>query len=264
MGFRLTGSADFYGQRAFGPCASVNFVAAHDGMTVADLIAYHSKRNYANGDANGDGHGNDLNQFIGPDGPTSDSEVEAARLQRARNLMGTVIVSRGIPMLLGGDELGRTQRGNNNAYCQDNETSWIDWSLREINADLLNFVREWLRLRGEQPALRIERFPDDSIDEPDPWLWFSESGSMLRDSDWNNAKRRAFGVCMDAAGENNLNWLLLLFNAGGKDINFAIPNWIAGTGLSAELLCSTVETERNPLTAPASSLSVVKLTVSQS
>jgi isoamylase len=264
MGFRLTGSADFYGQRAIGPCASVNFIAAHDGMTTADLIAYHSKRNYANGDANSDGHGNDVNQFIGPDGPVSDPELEAARLQRARNLIGTVIVSRGVPMLLGGDEFGRTQRGNNNAYCQDNETSWIDWSLREVNADLRQFVREWLRLRREQPALRIERFPDDSIDEADPWLWFSESGAVLRDFDWNNAKRRAFGVCMDAAGEDNVYWLLLLFNAGGKDINFAIPSWIAATDLSAELLCSTVETERNPLIAPASSLSVVKLTVNQS
>jgi isoamylase len=264
LGFRLTGSADFYDRRALGPCASVNFIAAHDGMTTADYIAFRAKRNYGNGDLNRDGHGHDVNQFIGPDGPTRDSEIVAARSLRARNLLGTLLVSRGVPMLLGGDEFGRTQGGNNNAYCQDNETSWIDWSLRDSNRSLCEFVADWLALRRQEPALRIEQFPDDAIDEADPWVWFAESGAVLRQSDWHDPVRRAFGVCMDASGVDSDAWLVLLFNAGGDFVTFAIPEGIKVTNPAASLIRSTAVDPHDPLTVPPSSLSVVRLTSAQS
>ena len=134
-------------------------------MTTFDLTAYQQKRNYANGDNNEDGHDNDISQFIGPDGLTKEAQVVADRFQRVRNLIGTLLVSRGVPMILGGDEFGRTQHGNNNAYCQDNPISWLDWTLRESNADLVKFVTDWIALRKSEPALRIARFPDDAIDE---------------------------------------------------------------------------------------------------
>jgi isoamylase len=201
MGFRLTGSADFYGARGFGPCASINFVAAHDGMTTWDLTAYQVKRNYANGDNNGDGHDNDVNQYLGPDGPTTEPEIIGVRMQRVRNLLATLLVSRGVPMILGGDEFGRTQQGNNNAYCQDNPISWIDWTLRDDNADLVDFVRDLIALRKSEPALRIARFPDDAVEEEDPWIWFDEDGKLLTEDEWNNHKRRSFGIFLD--GEEN-------------------------------------------------------------
>ena len=259
LGFRLTGSADFYGARSFGPCASVNFVAAHDGMTTADLIAYQTKRNYANGDNNEDGHDNDVNQFIGPHGPTSEAEVVSARHQRARNLLGTLLVSRGVPMILGGDEFGRSQGGNNNAYCQDNPVSWFDWNLAKTNQSLTAFVKQWIALRKAEPALRIARFPDDSVEEADPWVWFVESGNLMEADEWNNPERRSFGIYLDAENGHGQSRLVLLFNAGGDEVRFSLPESIGGRNAVTEIVQTTVEGERYPLVAPPSSLSVIRL-----
>jgi isoamylase len=224
LGFRLTGSADFYGPRAFGPCASINFVAAHDGMTTADLITYQAKRNYANGDNNEDGHDNDVNQYIGPDGLVrGDPDVIRLRRQRARNLLGTLLVSRGVPMILGGDEFNRTQYGNNNAYCQDGPISWLDWTLRRENAEMVTFVKDLIALRKAESSLRIERFPDDSIDEPDPWVWFVESGALMTEEDWSDPERRAFGICLHGVSCSDPCRLVLLFNAGGDQLCFSLP-----------------------------------------
>jgi glycogen operon protein len=258
LGFRLTGSADFYGARSFGPCASINFIAAHDGMTTFDLTAYQEKRNYANGDNNEDGHDNDVNQYIGPDGRTREPEAVAARFQRVRNLLGTLLVSRGVPMILGGDEFGRTQHGNNNAYCQDNPISWLDWTLREKNADLVSFVTELIALRKSEPALRIARFPDDAFDEVDPWVWFDEAGNMMTEAEWNNPERRSFGIFLDGEANGSAGPLVLLFNAGGDELTFAIPEEINVDSGSVELVLTTVEGERDPLVAPPSSLSVIR------
>jgi glycogen operon protein len=259
LGFRLTGSADFYGARGFGPCASVNFVAAHDGMTTWDLSAYQAKRNYANGDNNQDGHDDDINQFIGPDGPSDDPDIVAARTQRARNLLATLLVSRGVPMILGGDEFGRTQHGNNNAYCQDNSTSWLDWTLRDQNASLVSFVHDLVALRKSEPALRIARFPDDAIEETDPWVWFDERGNLMTEEEWNNPDRRSFGIYLDGEENGAQSPLVLLFNAGGAEQNFALPEEIAVANGSVELVLSTVEGERDPLVAPPGSLSAIRL-----
>jgi len=259
MGFRLTGSADFHGARGFGPCASINFVAAHDGMTIWDLTAYQDKRNYANGDNNQDGHDNDVNQYLGPDGPTSEPDVVAARMQRVRALLGTLLVSRGVPMILGGDEFGRTQLGNNNAYCQDNPISWIDWTLREENAGLVAFVRDLIALRKSEPALRIARFPDDAVEEEDPWIWFDEAGNLMTEDEWNNPKRRSFGIFLDGEGNGAQSPLVLLFNAGGDELTFVLPKEIDAVDGSIELVLTTIEGERNPLVAPPGSLSAIRL-----
>jgi glycogen operon protein len=259
MGFRLTGSADFYGARGFGPCASINFVAAHDGMTIWDLTAYQDKRNYANGDNNQDGHDNDVNQYLGPDGPTSEPDVVAARMQRVRALLATLLVSRGVPMILGGDEFGRTQLGNNNAYCQDNPISWIDWTLREENAGLVAFVRDLIALRKSEPALRIARFPDDAVEEEDPWIWFDEAGNLMTEDEWNNPKRRSFGIFLDGEGNGAQSPLVLLFNAGGDELTFVLPKEIDAVDGSIELVLTTIEGERNPLVAPPGSLSAIRL-----
>jgi len=259
MGFRLTGSADFYGARGFGPCASVNFIAAHDGMTTSDLTAYQNKRNYANGDNNDDGHDFDVNQYLGPDGPVNDPDVNAARLQRVRNLLATLLVSRGVPMILGGDEFARTQQGNNNAYCQDNPISWIDWKLREDNADLVKFVRDLIALRKSEPALRIARFPDDAVEEEDPWVWFDEGGKLMTEDEWKNPKRRSFAIFLDGDENGAQSPLVLLFNAGGDELSFVLPKEIDAVDGSADLVLTTAEGERDPLVVPPGSMSAVRL-----
>ena len=260
LGFRMTGSADLYEEHPFGPLASVNFIAAHDGMTTADFIAYQGKRNYANGDNNDDGHGHDISQFIGPDGPTSDAVITALREQRARNLLATLFLSRGVPMLLGGDEFGRSQQGSNNAYCQDNDLSWIEWTLATKNGSLLDFVKRVSELRRSEPSLRLARFPDAAHDEDDPWVWFAESGETLTEDQWQDAERRIFGVYVAGGLPGAHDWLVMLYNAGGDEISFDLPEAICSGTESVELLLHTAEEEPEPFTAPASSIAVFRVT----
>ena len=137
---RLAGSPDLYRGSARAPWHSINFVTSHDGFTLADLVSYNDKHNWENGEGNVDGHDDNLSWNCGAEGPSTDPEVLALRRRQQRNFLALLLVSQGVPMLLGGDELGRTQRGNNNAYCQDNETSWVDWTLLEKNAELARFV----------------------------------------------------------------------------------------------------------------------------
>jgi glycogen operon protein len=260
LGFRMTGSADLYDTHPFGPLASINFVAAHDGMTTADFIAYQAKRNYDNGDNNEDGHGHDINQFIGPDGPTSDATVITKREQRARNLLATLFLSRGVPMLLGGDELGRTQQGNNNAYCQDNPISWIDWSLMDRGASLFEFACQVSALRRSEPSLRLPSFPDVAHDEDDPWVWFVESGEAMTEDDWQDPERRAFGVYVAGGAPGAHDWLVMLYNASGDAIDFALPGTITAATESVDLLLYTANESPEPFTAPASSIAVFRVT----
>ena len=141
LAYRITGSSDLYASNGRRPYASINFVTAHDGFTLEDLVSYNEKHNEANGEDNRDGDPNNRSWNCGVEGPTDDPDVFALRAQQKRNLLATLFLSQGVPMLLAGDELGRTQRGNNNAYCQDNELSWIDWSLRDKNEALITFVQ---------------------------------------------------------------------------------------------------------------------------
>ena len=260
LGFRMTGSADLFDSHPFGPLASVNFIAAHDGMTLADFIAYQGKRNYANGDNNDDGHGHDINQFIGPDGPTSDAAVIAEREQRARNLLATLFLSRGVPMLLGGDELGRTQQGNNNAYCQDNALSWIDWSLSDRNESLFEFVCKVSELRRSELSLRLPRFPDVEHEEEDPWVWFFETGEPMSEDQWQDEDRRSFGIYVAGGAPDANDWLVMLYNAGGDRVEFRLPAEITESTESVELLLTTANEAPEPFAAPASSIAVFRVT----
>ena len=156
LAFRLTGSSDLYEATGRRPWASINFVTAHDGFTLADLVSYDHKHNEANGEGNKDGTDDNRSWNCGAEGPTDDPEILALRARQARNFLATLALSLGVPMLLGGDELGRTQQGNNNAYCQDNEISWYDWE--NVDADLLAWTRAVVNLRRDHPVFRRRRF----------------------------------------------------------------------------------------------------------
>ena len=148
LGFRLTGSSDLYGHNGRLPYASINFVTAHDGFTLHDLVSYNEKHNEANGEENRDGHNENLSWNCGAEGETDDMQLLALRERQKRNFLATLLLSQGVPMLLAGDEIGRTQKGNNNAYCQDNEISWIDWKLDRPRRELLEFTSHLIRLRA--------------------------------------------------------------------------------------------------------------------
>src|SRR6478609_1214761 len=182
---RLAGSQDLFGTRDRGPIASVNFVAAHDGFTARDLTMYDVKHNDANLKGNRDGTDNNLSWNHGVEGPTDDADVQEARLRSIRNLLGTLLTSTGVPMLNAGDEFGRSQDGNNNAFCQDNETSWFDWDLAPWQQDLLETTRHLVRLRATLPVLRQRAFPSGrQIDDDGSTdiAWFTASGQPMTDA----------------------------------------------------------------------------------
>src|SRR5207249_10259981 len=158
LGARLTGSSDLYQEAGRFPHASINFVTAHDGFTLRDLVSYNDKHNQANGEGNRDGWDENFSWNCGVEGETTDKQVLALRIRQAKNFVATLMLSQGIPMLTAGDEFLRTQRGNNNAWCQDNETSWVDWSRAEANKDFVRFVREMIRFRQRHPDLRRQTF----------------------------------------------------------------------------------------------------------
>jgi isoamylase len=164
-----------------------------------------------------------------------------------------------VPMLLGGDELGRSQQGNNNAYCQDNPISWIDWSLKESNGSLVEFVCKVSALRRSEPSLRLPSFPDAAHEEDDPWVWFVESGEAMTEDDWQDPERRAFGVYVAGGVPGALDWLVMLYNAGGDAIDFALPEAITAATESVELLLATASESPEPFVAPASSIAVFRV-----
>jgi glycogen operon protein len=184
---RLAGSSDLYAEHGRQPCHSINFVTSHDGFTLSDLVSYREKHNEANGEGNRDGDNNNFSDNNGVEGPSADPGIEATRSRQIRNLLATLLLSQGVPMLLAGDECRRTQRGNNNAWCQDNDVSWIDWSLVDSNASLVRFVRELIRFRLGNPTLRRRSFlvggPTESGALPDV-AWFGPDGQPI---DWQMA-----------------------------------------------------------------------------
>ncbi|MGK5111987.1 glycogen debranching protein GlgX [Geodermatophilus sp. CPCC 205506] len=236
LAYRLSGSSDLFQAGRRRPTASVNFVTAHDGFTLHDLVSYGRKHNQDN--PADDGTDDNRSENHGVEGPTDDPGVLAVRARQARNRLATLVLSQGVPMLLGGDEIGRTQRGNNNAYCQDNEISWFDWAAAD--EDLLAFTRRLLALRREHPALRRRRFFQGRpvLDSDDADLaWFRPDGSPMRDQDWATPWSRAlaFSLAGDGIsepgprGERVLDDdLLILLNAGAEPVEFTLP----GTGTS--------------------------------
>ncbi len=202
LAYRLTGSSDLYRSDGRRPFASVNFVTAHDGFTLADLVTYEHKLNEANGEDNRDGESHNRNWNCGVEGPTDDAEVCALRARQVRNHLATLLLSTGVPMLTAGDELGRTQGGNNNAYCQDNEISWLDWA--DVDEDLRVFVGRLLRLRRQSPVLRQEAFFEghevaDTGGTRD-LAWFAPGGAQLDTGDWFDNDLQTIGMYLDGRG----------------------------------------------------------------
>ncbi len=231
---RLAGSSDLYASSGRRPVASINFVTAHDGFTLTDLVSYDHKHNEANGEGNRDGTDDNRSWNCGAEGPVEDPGIVRLRRRQRRNLLTTLFVSQGVPMLLAGDEFGRTQHGNNNAYCQDNEISWVDWSLIRQEGDLLDFVRRLAALRRAHPVFRRRRFfqgrtvGDGSRDV----IWLTPSGTEMTDGDWHTgyAKSLAVYVNGDAISEPGPRGerisdetFLLLINAHHENLTFALP-----------------------------------------
>jgi isoamylase len=232
LGSRLTGSSDLYAHNGRRPYASINFVTAHDGFTLADLVAYNEKHNEANQEGGRDGESHNRSWNHGVEGPTDDPEILAARRRSQRNFLATLFLSQGVPMLLGGDEIGRTQGGNNNAYCQDNEVSWFDWE----NADLglLELTRRMIAFQREHPVFRRRRwFLGRSIHgEIQDLGWFTPEGAEMTEEDWRSGLVRSLGVylngdamaSLDERGERiRDDSFFLLLNASHDPVELVIP-----------------------------------------
>ncbi len=234
MGYRLTGSSDLYQGDGRAPYASINFVTAHDGFTLADLVSYEKKRNEVNGDNNRDGSDDNRSWNCGVEGDTDDPAILALRRRQQRNFLATLMLSQGVPMLLGGDELGRTQRGNNNAYCHDSELSWLDWDLDESDQQLLDFTMGLIALRRSHPVLRRRRFfqgrPIYGSDLADVH-WFGPDGAEMTASLWNAERVGCLGMFLngDEIGEPGPRGepirddsFLVLVNSG-DEVRFRLP-----------------------------------------
>jgi glycogen operon protein len=209
LAYRLSGSSDLYAEDGRRPYASINFVTAHDGFTLRDLVSYDRKHNEVNGEDNRDGTNDNRSWNHGVEGETSDSAVVELRQRQLRNLLTTLLLSTGVPMLVAGDEMGRTQRGNNNAYCLDDETTWLDWSLREEYGDLLDFARRLLQLRHKHPVFRQRRFFEGRPvvhDGRKDLAWFHPSGAEMTDDTWHDESLRTLGVYLAGDGIRSRDW----------------------------------------------------------
>jgi glycogen operon protein len=241
---RFGGSADLYETDGRRPFASINFITAHDGFTLRDLVSYNEKHNEANGEDNNDGTTDNRSWNCGAEGPTDDPAVNELRARQQRNFLTTLMLSQGVPMLLGGDELGRTQDGNNNAWCQDNEISWIDWATAD--AELLEFAREVIALRKQHPVFRRTKFFEGKGEQlPDVW-WMRPDGRRMTRRDWQNTESRAIGVFLNGeelkaetrhGEEVRDDSFLMLFNAHFEDITFRLPARRFGTRWE-QVLCT--------------------------
>ncbi|MET0741950.1 MAG: glycogen debranching protein GlgX [Microvirga sp.] len=237
---RLTASADLFNKRGRKPWASVNFITAHDGFTLNDLVSYEDKHNQANGEDNRDGHSDNLSRNYGVEGPTEDAAIRALRFRQMRNMLATLFLSRGTPMLLAGDEFARTQGGNNNAYCQDNEISWVDWEgIGEDQKNLAKFTRKVIALRNALPMLRRGRFLTASYDEElgvKDVSWLTPAGDEMTPEHWDNLSARCLGILLDGrAQESGIRrlgtdaTLLLVMNAYHDVVEFTLPKAVGGS-----------------------------------
>jgi len=248
---RFGGSADLYESDGRRPFASVNFITAHDGFTLRDLVSYNQKHNDANGEANRDGTDDNRSWNCGVEGPTDDPDVLALRARQQRNFLATLLLSQGVPMLLGGDEIGRTQGGNNNAWCQDNEISWVDWDAADH--DLLAFTRRLIELRRGHPVFRRRRFFQGRGEHlPDVW-WMRADGRRMTRRDWDGTESRAIGVFLNGdeldaearrGEELRDDSFLILFNGHFEEITFRLPARRFGTRWHLELATGRCEGDR--------------------
>jgi glycogen operon protein len=236
LGFRVTGSSDLYEASGRKPSASINFITAHDGFTLNDLVSYNEKHNRANGEDNKDGSNDEHSWNCGEEGPSGDAAVNLIRHRQRRNLLATLLLSQGTPMLLGGDEFGRTQQGNNNAYCQDNELSWFDWDWTPEQRELVEFTRKVLALRRQHPALHRSKFfqgrPIQNSDLSD-LAWFRHDGQPMSEQDWSHGETRNLCMFLAGRGIDDVDEhgrplvdddLLLCINSSHLDLPLVMPN----------------------------------------
>jgi glycogen operon protein len=233
---RLTGSSDLYESDGRRPVASINFITAHDGFTLRDLVSYEHKHNEANREDNQDGESHNRSFNCGTEGPTEDTQINGLRIRQQRNLLATLLLSQGVPMLLAGDEFGRTQQGNNNAYCQDNEISWVDWELQSEQLGLMAFVRRLVQLRMSHPILHRRRFFEGRAIHrggTKDILWLAPDGSEMSDQAWHEWHARVLGVVLvgdqlyesdDHGHQLKDHNFLLLLNAHHEPITFVLPS----------------------------------------
>ena len=235
---RLMGSSDLYQKNGRKPVASINFVTAHDGFTMNDLVSYNEKHNEANDEGNRDGENNNRSWNCGVEGPTTIRDVNELRHRQMRNMFATLLLSQGIPMICGGDEVCRTQLGNNNAYCQDNELSWTHWDLKDYQQDMLDFVTKLIHIRLEHPVLHRRRFftgrssdmPQDAVPQVE---WFEHNGKIMDAEAWSNTHASSIMVFLNGGGMPETDWygnrmvdndFILIFNAHYEPIMFTLPS----------------------------------------
>ncbi|MBD1849221.1 glycogen debranching protein GlgX [Leptolyngbya sp. FACHB-711] len=233
--YRFTGSSDLYQSNGRNPSASINFITAHDGFTLHDLVSYNEKHNEANGEENRDGESHNRSWNCGAEGDTDDPDILALRQKQQRNFLVTLMLSQGIPMLVSGDEMGRSQKGNNNAYCQDNELSWLHWDLQEDNDQLLNFTRELIHFRRNHPIFRRRKwFQGRAIrgSGVNDIAWFNPDGKRMTEEQWHDGFAKAIGIFLNgqeiltpgAYGERIVDdSFLMLFNAHYEPLDFFLP-----------------------------------------
>ncbi len=235
---RLCASGDIFNHQGRRPWACVNFITAHDGFTLNDLVSYNEKHNEANGENNNDGNSNNRSWNCGAEGPTDDPAIKTLRERQRRNFLATLLLSQGTPMMLGGDEFGRTQGGNNNAYCQDNEISWFNWGLEESGQSLVRFVQKLTRLRHKYPILRRNLFLTGKYNEQlevKDVTWINANGAEMEEAHWGDANMRCFGMLMDGRaqstgvrqrGKNAT--MLLVINGHHELVEFTLPECPGG------------------------------------
>jgi pullulanase/glycogen debranching enzyme len=245
LALRLTASGDCFNHRGRKPWSSVNFITAHDGFTLNDLVSYNDKHNEANGEDNRDGSSDNRSWNCGAEGPGDDPQIDALRLRQIMNFLATLLLAQGTPMLLAGDEFGRTQAGNNNAYCQDSEIAWINWEIEEKGRSLIEFVQQLTRLRHNYPILRRSRFLtgeyNEELDVRDV-TWINASGAEMPDESWDDGEMRCFGMLVDGraqptgirkSGEDAT--LLLVMNGHHDLVEFTLPKVAGGCHWSLQI-----------------------------
>ena len=255
---RLTGSSDLYEHSGRRPMASINFVTAHDGFTMRDLVSYNEKHNEANGEGGNDGESHNRSWNCGTEGPTDDPKIQQLRLRQVRNFITTLLISQGVPMISHGDELGRTQKGNNNTYCQDNELAWVNWDLSENQEDLLEFTKKMIEFRADHPVLRRRRFfsggsehgGESHLGEIE---WLVPSGDRMQDEDWNTWFAKSVMIYLNGAAIPEPNYrgqkiedddLLLLISADASEIDFTLPG--ANYGMTWHEAINTADPGADP------------------
>ena len=251
---RLCASPDQFNRQGRRPWASVNFITAHDGFTLNDLVTYNDKHNEQNGEDNTDGTSDNRSWNCGVEGPTEDPKINALRERQMRNMSATLLLSQGTPMLLAGDEFGRTQRGNNNAYCQDNEISWLDWALAARQPSRIRFIQKLTRLRHKYPIFRRNLFfvgkYNEELDVMDV-SWINVNGSLMDDAQWGDTGMRCFGMLIDGRSQTTgirqrgkEATMLLILNAHHEPMEFTLPSCAGGTDWSL-LIDTNISDERD-------------------